>query len=263
MVGSTELYTNLTNVGLYHYPREFSTNVKNDNKEMTTDGIEYINITITGIPDGVPVLANEALVDTNSVRRLYIFSDTQLSDQYLTTVDEFYGKTPYPIVVCSMPNVTLESVPKNNFYLTDGPPSSISEFVEYRYLNQRHLLTNIAFDATTNSIYKLILPKNPLIVIIMPNNFIRTALKTGYFKFDNNLIIRIYSQYMLSSTFSDEDEHNITLFDVNNIKLKSAIEKIFAKFGMHKIVSNRDNQIYGYDKFMTMVVGRTSNIILP
>ncbi|ATY70229.1 GrBNV gp35-like protein [Tomelloso virus] len=263
MVDSTELYTNLSNTGNYNYPRQYATKVGYDQKEMTVDGVNFTNITITGIPDGVSPIANEALVNKNALRRLYIFSDNQLSDQYLESIDRFYGKVPYPIVYCNVPNDTLDTVPEENFYACDGPPSSVSQFVEYRYLHQRHLITNVAYDPNTNNIYKLCLPESPLMVIVMPANFIRTGLKTGYFKFDNNLIIRVYSRYMLSSSNAADDQNEITVFSNYNIRLKSTIEQLFSRFGMHKIVSNRDNQIYGYDKFMTMVVGSVSNIVLP
>lgn len=263
MFKSTELYTNLANVGQYKYPRQYETSVTMDQKEITLDGTTFTNVTITGIPDGVSPLANEALIEKGAIRRLYIFSDQPLNEQYLTTLDSFYGKIPYKITACSMPNTILPSYPRNNFYLTRGPPSSVSEFVEYRYLSQRHLLTNIAFDINSNSVYKLVLPERPQLVIIMPNNFIRTGLKCGYFKFDNNLIVRVYSRYALSSDLMMDDNNEITSFSIHNLKLKSVIEKLFGRFGMHKIVSNSENHLYGYDKFMTMVVGSVANIVLP
>lgn len=263
MAASTELYTNITNIGQYQYPREYETNITFDRKDLTVDGISFTNITITGIPDGVSPIANEALIEKNTVRRLYIFSDTPLNEQYLDTLDKFYGKVPYKITVCSMPNTVLASYPKNNFYLTNGPPSSISDFVEYRYLMHRHFITNIAFDGNSNAVYRLVLPERPLLVIIMPRNFIRTGLKTGYFRFENNIIIRVYSRYLLSSEIFDEDTKEITSFSMHNVRLKLVIEKLFGRFGMHKIVSNSDNQLYGYDKFMTMVVGSVANVVLP
>lgn len=263
MANSTELYTNLSNVGRFYYAREFESDVTYDRKELTLDGISFTKIVITGIPDGVSPIANESLIDKNTRRRLYIFSDSQLSNQYLETLDKFYGKTPYPIVQCSVPNTTLATYPINNFYLTRGPPASTTEFVEYRYFAQRHLNTNIAYDVDNKVVYKLALPERPLLIIIMPRNFIKTSNTSGYFRFDNNLIIRVYSQYILSSEYEHEDTNETTKFSTHNLKLKSVVEKIFGKLGIHKIVSNSDNQLYGYDKFITMVVGSVANIVLP
>lgn len=262
-MAATELYTNLTNKAAYRYPREFKTDIDVDHTEITLDGKTFIDITITGIPDNVSALANEALVAKDTPRRLYIFSDVPLTEQYLHTLDRFYGKSPYKIIECLTPNIQLSSFPKNNFYLTNEPPSSISEFVEYRQFKQRHLLTNIAIDHNTMFLYKLVLSQPQLLVIIMPSNFIRTGLKTGYFRFDNNLIIRVYSNYMLSSELSDENVSEITVFTTNDVRLNSIVEKLFGRFGMHKIGSNSDDHIFAYDKFMTMVVGSVSNIALP
>lgn len=260
---NTELYTNLTNTGQYYYPREYQTDVTFDRKNLTLDGVVYTDITITGIPDGVSPLANEALIDRNAKRRLYIFSDTPLDDNYLQTIDKFYGKVPYKNLKCLFPNTTLDSYPRNNFYMTTDTPSMISDYVEYRYLQHRHIMSNICYNASTNEVYKMILPERPLLVIIMPANFIRTGLKKGYFRFDNNLIVRVYSKFILSSPQYEDDTNEITMFNVHNKQLKTVVKKLFARFGMHRLVSNAENQLYSYDKFMTMVVGSVANIVLP
>ena len=190
-----------------------------------------------------------------------------MPETYLETIDRFYGKEPYPILYCDAPVNILtnnDDIPKENFYLSNGVPSSLTTFVEYRYLAQRHLKTNIAFDVQTNTVYRLVLPEKTMIVIIMPENFIRTGLKTGYFKFENNLIVRVYSSYMLSSAnYIPKDTYEISVYNNSNVRVRSAIEQLFARFNLHKIVMKRPNQIYAYDKYMTMVVGSISNIILP
>lgn len=231
-------------------------------KELTTDGIAFTNITITGIPDGVSPLANDALVEKGSLRRLYIFSDTPLNEKYMHSVDQFYGRDHYAITVGAMANTVVESIPNTNFYMSAGPPSSVTDFVEYRYMAQRHLLTNVYVDSSTNELYKLVLPERPLLVIIMPSNFIRTGMKTGYFRYASNLIIRVYSKYILSSTLFEEDTNEVTKFNSYNSQLKSMAELQLSRCGMHKIVSSRNDQIYGYDKYMTMVVGSISNLVL-
>lgn len=261
---NTELYTNLVNNGIYRYPRMYQTDITYDNRQLTVDGTNYINIIITGIPDEISPIANEALISKGAIRRLYIFSNTPLDESHLKTIDSIYGKIPYPILTASIACGHLTEYPKNNFYLCEGVPSVISEFVEYRYLQQRHLVSNIAYDSLTGSIYRMILPERPLLVIIMPNNFVRTGLKEGYFRFDNNIIIRVFSKYILSSPLENRNDSNeVSVISTNNYKVKTIIERFFGRLGMHKITSNSENHIYGYDKYMTMVVGSIANIILP
>lgn len=155
--------------------------------------------------------------------------------------------------------------PSNNFYLVDGQPSTVSQFVEYRYLTQRHIMSNIALNKKTGELYNLVLPEQTLLVLIMPSNFISLGLKHGYFRFENNIIVRVYSKYILSSNSdrNDVDSGEITFFDASNLKIRRIIEQFFNKLGIHKIVSNDDNQIYGYDKYITLVVGKVTNVIMP
>lgn len=262
------LYTNYNNSYEYYYPREYLTDVESENRNMTDDATTYTNVMITGIPDGVNPLANEALIMKDSPKRLYIYSDKPLSDDYLTTIDDFYGRTPYPIIKASTPCGRLATYPRNNFYLTnEGPPSSVSELIEYRYMDQRHLLTNIAFDPNTGNVYKYVpAPQHEhLMVIVMPKNFIRTNLKCGYFRFKNNLIIRVFSQHILSSdVFDGNDQSEVTKLDRDQKNLKLALRRLFTSLGMNQIVeTNEGTSIYAYDSHLTMVVGSLSNLMLP
>lgn len=259
---SNTLYTNVVNIGAYKYPREYQTDISFEKRTIIVNN-EAHTVTITGIPDGVSPLANEAIVPNASLKRLYIFADKQLNDDVLQAIDSIYGRKPYPIIYTRIVRQRLGVYPSNNFYMSRGPLNSISDYVEYRYLQNRHQIANIAYDNETLSIYQMVLPKRPLLVIIMPENFVRTGLKTGYFKFENNIIVRVFSQYLLAATQTDaNDDGAVTAFTIDNDKVSSIVECFFSRLGIHKISSNSSNHIYGYDKYITFVVGSISNILL-
>lgn len=256
------LYTNIANAGTYKYPREYQTDVKYEKRTIIIKDQPF-TLTITGIPDGVSPVANEAIIHKGTRTRLYIFSDKPLSDESLQSIDALYGREPYPIFYARIVRQHLPTYPNNNFYLCQGPPSNISEFVEYRYLQQRHQISTIAYDNESGSVYQLVLPKRPMLVIIMPENFVRTTLRSGYFRFNNNIIVRVFSQYLLASTLIDsQDDGAVTSFTTDNDKVSSIVESFFSRLGINKISSNSPNHIYGYDKYVTLVVGSISNIVL-
>lgn len=262
----TELYTNLVESAEFKYPREYQTDIGIETRQLTIDNTNFITITITGIPDCVSPNANEALIPRGQLKRLYIFSDVQLDDTTLVQLDGFYGKIPYPMFKTIYPMARIDTLPRMNFYMLDnmGPLSTTTRFVEYRHLLQRHIISNIAYDQNNGDVYNLVLPERPLMVIIMPCNFIRTGNKQGYFHFDNNIIVRVFSRVLLSSNqYTEDDNGEITLFSADNLKIKSIISRFFNRLGIHKITSNDDNQIYGYDKYLTFVVGKVSNVVMP
>lgn len=259
-----ELYTNLTNTSQYRYPRNYQTTVKFEKHQMTLNGTEYINVIVTGIPDGVSPLTNEALIPKDSIFRLYIFSEKPLTEEYLQTLDSFYGKVAYPNLTVALATAVIPNYPKQNFYMCTGPPSMLSEFTEYRYLQQRHSISNIAFDADSNSVYRLVMPERTLLVLIMPENFIKTGQKTGYFRFDNNIIVRVYSKYFLSSKYTDDNDiGEVTVFTMDNKKVVNIIRKFFSRLNLHKLTWNNSDHIYGYDNYLTAIVGNTSNVLIP
>lgn len=231
---------------------------------MTLNGTEYIDVFITGVPDGVSPLANETLIPPNSIYRLYIFADQKLDEEFLNTLDNVYGKIPYPIIQADVANGSVATYPKCNFNMCLGTPSNLSEFVEYRYLQQRHTISNITFDSANSLVYRMVMPEQPLLVLIMPENFVRTGLKCGYFRFENNLIVRIYSKYFLSSRFTDdEDNGDITVYTSANTTLNSLVLKFFGRLDLHKISSNHSDHIYAYDRYLTAIVGSISNVVVP
>lgn len=257
------LYTNTVNIGTYKYPREWQTDVKFERRTIIMNSEAYA-ITITGIPDGVSPIANEAIVHPKSLMRLYIFSDKALSEENLQSIDTLYGRKPYPIVFTQVVRQRLETYPSNNFYMCKGSQSSsISEYVEYRYLQMRHQISTIAYESNTGIITQMVLPKRPMLVIIMPDNFIRNSLRSGYFRFDNNIIVRVFSKYLLASSQIDtQDDGSVTVFTTSNEKITNIVENFFGRLGIHRITSNSPNHIYGYDKYITLVVGSVANIAL-
>jgi len=260
----TTLYVNLMPTTKYKYPREFRTDIETENRQIVVNRFGSVWITITGIPDCISKETNEAIIPTGEYKRLYIFSDVELDEAILLDLDGFYGREPYPILNCENIIGNLDRYPSINFYMVDGTPMSTSTFVEYRYIKQRHIVSNLAYNKQTGDVYNIMLPRPSLLVFIMPDNFIRLGLKHGYFHFENNIIIRVYSKYILSSRLEQaEDPGEITVFSADNSRVKTIVERFFNRLGIHKIVSNDDNQIYGYDKYITLVVGKLSNVVMP
>lgn len=259
----TELYRNVNNDYSYKYARPYKALVEYELKQIMLDGHKFVNIIVSGVPDGVSPDVNEALVKKETLRRLYIFSNSKLNDNDLETIDTFYGKFPYPIFTAGIPCAIQPNIPNNNFYMCEEQPSTTSRFVEYRYVQKRHEISNIVYNSTNGFIYRFVLPKRPMLVIIMPANFIRTGPKTGYFKFDNNIIIRVYSDYLLSAGIDEINDELISVITTEDTRLMECLKGFFSRMGMHIIMSNSLNQLYAYDSYMTLIVGSVANISLP
>lgn len=251
----------------FRYPREKRAQaIMHKREKLTTDGINFADLIITGIPDGVMPEANLAEVWENAARRLYIFSVMPLSEKDLKSIDNFYGTSkPYPIFSAVRPIGNLPTIPLENFYLCDDPPSCIQSYVEYRYFESRSQPTKIAYCNSTGNVYRLVLDK-PLKVIIMPSNFIRTGGKSGYFRFENNLIVYVFSKVLLSSAIAhnfDEGDVQISKIDTTDKRLMRIITNLFTRLGVHNVATHQSDQIFAYDSDMTMVVGSVSNIVWP
>ncbi|KAG8362566.1 GbNV_gp35-like [Fopius arisanus] len=262
----TQRYTNPDTDIPYKYARPFRLKRKMSNTvKFTSDSNTSITVRLKGVPDGVSPLATEAIVEKDLPLRLYIYSPQPLKSEQIEFLEKLVDKTPYPIFQVVHPSARLSHIPKNNFYLCQGVPNIISTFTEYRYLQRRHEISNIAYDVKTAFVYPLVLPHTPQIVLIMPKNFKRTGLRCGYFEFPNNLIIRLYSAHMLSaSTIGFENDPGIvSVISTENQYLITIIKTFFCRMGMHRIMSNALNQIYASDKYLTLIVGSTANILLP
>lgn len=255
----------------YFYARPYKTDIQNaEYRQMTLDGNYYFDIWIIGIPDGVSPVANETMIQKNSPRRLYIYSNDPLPENYLLSVDSIYGRDKYPLLELTTPCATLlDGMPPKecNFYATYNftPPRIDSSFVEYRFVQLRHRqATNILYDLGTQQTYRLVLPKRAAtLVLIMPLNFIRTTLKSGYFIFeDNNLIVRVYSKYFLSAARTEEDRGLVSVISTDDVHLMTRVTQFMSKLGIHSISKPSLNQIMGYDKYIKIIVGSVSNVYI-
>jgi len=258
------IYNNFINIGFYKYPREYTTNIKYETKQLLLNGRNLVNITITHIPEGVSPLANEAVIEENTPKRLHIYSDAPISESQLLELDRLYGRSRFPLQTMNYAIGQQITYPRNNFYLSSDNevPNSTTTFTEYRYLQKRNIKSNILYNNKTKQVYSLVLPERTMLVIIMPANFVRTGLKSGYFNFDGNLIVRCYSRYILSSElYNSQDTGEVTVFNTRNKRLTNSIKSFFIRLGFHNVQSISDNHIFTFDKYLTFIVGSLNNVL--
>lgn len=261
------LFTDIRKMYKYIYPRTYEYYRESKRKKLLRVNNCIVYVYVTGVPDNVSPYANEAMISKEARRRLYIMSDEPLTINDLFTLDSEYGDKNliYPIFELEEPNRKLVSIPKNNFFECDGVPSSVSEFLEYRYLLQRHVPCNIAFDRKSKLVYSPFIAPSSVIpkILIMPSNFIITGSNTGYFAFDK-IIIRVFSNHLLSGSSSNtRDSGLITDFSTDNVVLVQIVEDFFHELGMINIISNNKDQIIAKDSYLTLVFGAISDLVLP
>lgn len=235
--------------------------------QITSDNEKFVRICLTAIPDGVSLSTNEAMIALDVPYRFYILSDNVLSIHDLELLDRFYGDTGYPLYSLDfqLPIATIVmDTPKRNFYMTQNGEiaSNKSEFIEYRHLQHRNKPTNIVYDLETKKILPLALPKNSaMIVLIMPQNFIKTGDREGYFICDDtNLIVRIYSRYILSANTIEEDLGVVSVITTEDKRLINTVIRFFSKLNLHHIQTWQNNQIVAVDQYITAIVGNVSNL---
>lgn len=172
------------------------------------------------------------------------------------------------------------------FLLTPFNISIDSEFVNYKYIQHRYEPTNIFYNKFSGDVFRLVLPKHrALTVYIMPENFIQTDLKVGYFHLNDNLIIRVYSQHILSSYSNlinnswmmknaanlnaqqdviqqQKEDEFVSVISVHNEFIMRRIYNFFNHMNIINISINSNDQVIGYDDTLTFVVGNISNISL-
>lgn len=272
MVTSSDLVY-VTNVPAFKYkfiyPRPFEFYDTHHNVTFVS-GNDRITITVSGVPDGVSPLATRAIMKKGTISRMHIYSTVPITEEkYMKAVDLQYGKIPYPVLSCSLElRLKHKNIPQVNFFTSSTmPPSAVSQFTEYRYLMLRDIPSNIVYDSKSGSVFRLTLPERPFLVIMMPENFIQTAQRQGYFVFENDLIIHVFSRYTLSSkTHRLERKVHVTdLSMINSDRIKTLVNSLFARLGLHKVSFNivQYNNIFAYDKYITMVVGNIANVIYP
>lgn len=266
------LFVNYFNKSRYKYARPFvgDGDSKIYHGSLTRDGLNLTRVHVLSLPDGVHANMREALVPRDATYRLYIFSDRALGDDQLQSLDNIYGRRPYPLLETVRPVANLVTFPKVNFYMTldEERPSVVSSFIEYRYLQQRHEPATIAYVPGTGEAFRLLLPKKQArLVLVMPENFIKTGNRTGYFMFRGNLIVRIYSRFLLSAS-RNEPENDLDGELVSDVsvgassRIESIVRAFFARFGLHRVTSLANDQILASDRYVTAIVGSLSNVSL-
>lgn len=260
-----ELYYN-ENRGEYPYTilRPYATNTRNTRKEIISNGAKK-HVFITGIPDGISEFTNTALIERGFPRRLAISSNVPLTEAELSTIDAAHHTMPYPIPIFADPiDRRYNDQPNANFVMSinDSIPSSVSRYIEYRYFATRHVPATILYNPHNGHVHRFV-PPSSNIVLIMPENFTKTATNRGFFVVGENLIVRIYSKRPLSAAVTLPDHNLYSEISVASGKTLELAKRILMNLGLHKIVYQSHNQIYGSDAFVTAVIGNIANINLP
>lgn len=263
-----EIYTN-RNTGTYAYTefRPYTTTMVNLERDIML-GATTKRIFVTGIPDGLSEHTNVALVERGAPRRLAVSSEAPLTESELRLIDKAFGRKPYPIPMLDdrseMYTISGDHRPSVNFLapIGPGPTSTLSRFVEYRFFEQRHQPATVLLDPYTGQLHRFVPPSMP-IVIVMPENFIKTDKSSGYFTVDENLIVRIYSRYPLSARVELPDHNLYSQISLSNERTVNVCKQALTSLGLHKITYTHNDQIYGSDAFVTAVIGKVANINLP
>lgn len=262
-----ELYKNVDNNFKYFYPTPY---ISFDNKEKLIELLKDSNvIKVYGVPDGIDPKINYTLTKQNEKKRLYIMSHIRLNTEQLNTIHKLYGIKYYPIRnlydFLNINSIQFKtSLISENFYTTlyDEQPSSVSQFVEYRFFSKRHFPATkfIQQNKEQINITNFVLPPNfASIIIIMPENFIQTTETSGYFYLQNNIIIRLYSKYRLTSNNKQADHNLITVINTKNKLLTNNLLDYFNKLKFLQITIT-EYQIIGQDNIFRAIIGNTSNL---
>lgn len=254
-----EYYINPYNNWNYVYPRQYKYTHSNRLTPMYKNGDAVLYI--CGIPDGISPLVNSTLIEKKDyIPRLYICSMIQLDEVELTNLDNIYGDSFYEIYELNSNLYTMiDSIPidVNYYYAVDKPLSTVSNFIEYKYLNTRNFNTNCIISEYGNQfkLQSLVLPRNLYpIVIIMPENFIKTSNTSGYFLLENNLIIKLNSDYLLSGNNSSKPLQFVTNTTTLNKTAIQLIKKNLNLLGFTSIYS-LNTKIIAKDKYFTATIG--------
>lgn len=262
----------------YRYVREFvpSGNVlANPQYKTIVDNVKSITIVVAAIPDGLSLL-QLLKINKSTITRLNVFAREPLDDRFLKSVDDSYGDTFYPINRLLSPvSSAIYTLPLENFYAIFNKaitPNTIAtdtfagngELVEYRYLQQRQFKPVLMWDPVVGNIYRFVMPHKHKTIrcIIMPSNFIRTAINRGYWNFDGLIIYVFARNCTLVGGQPGTDSQVVTSISTDDPRTLATITNFLSKIGMHKIESTAINQIYSIDRFMTVVVGSLNNLSL-
>lgn len=262
-----ELYKNINNNFKYFYPTPFRSF---DNNEKFLELLKDSNVVkIFGVPDGVDPKVNYALIKENEIKRLYIFSNTKLNSDQLNSIHKIYGTKYFPIRnlydFLDINNLQFQALNiSENFYtnINNELPTSVSQFTEQRFFRERHFPATkfLKQEGDSIKITNFVLPPNIApITIMMPENFIQTTETSGYFHLRNNIIIRLYSKYKLTSNNKQIDHNLITIINTKNPTLTKNLLIYFDKLKLLKITIT-ENQIIGQDNSFIGIIGNISNL---
>lgn len=154
------------------------------------------------------ILPTDVVYSGNYSKRLCIYSDKELSPDELALCDSYYESdaTPYPLVGLSEITSYLgydkkSTPPLSNFYMVDTTDdtgtqqiSTLTRFVEYRYFEDRHSITNRLWLDQVGAVVPLVLerapsPIAPRLVLVLSDNFICLDDYTGFWYFDNEQLL--------------------------------------------------------------------------
>lgn len=238
----------------FKYPRE---SFFKPGRIVKVDDEKYI----IGIPDSVSLDVDSALVgyfDEPQCKkaRLFVCSSKEISPEELENLEYRYRETeqPYPIIntnhACAL-GYSNEDMPRDrNFYyaikhVNNEGLYTINEYVEYRHFSDRHRIATIAWDPESSYLYRLVLSRTRL-VLIMPSNFTRISPRTGYFTFPqqyDNLIIHMTAapEVLFSGKLARQNQRlEFTEIDTEyDTRVVSLLRKLYARMQLFNIHVDR------------------------
>lgn len=269
----------------YVYPREYTSTLENNEYRIVEQKGEKISLYLNGVPDGVSPRASIAMYNSDSLKRLYIFSNNILNDETLAIVEKDYKREYYPMFSLRTPCGYLQSNDimtfNENFFMANVNEQwneSVEaacnlredmELVEYRYFHKRFVPVQYFIDRYKRGIYRFSpsSSKTTLKVIIMPQNFYKISEKSGYFIFQPyDLIVYVFSKCFLSASNESNNimtKKNLLVNDINlyDSKMYNNLRKVLSQLGIHSEYTNsNDTQMIGYDDFESVVIGDISNV---
>lgn len=214
-------------------------------------GESSVSATIIGVPISVGSREATKTVMRSDIRRLVIYSQTNLTDKQINQIQNTYGTSKIYPPTFNKALDTLESFPEDNFITGDVSNLKFTP-LEYRHFTKRNINALIYINFETSDIFAYA-PGKTKKIMIMPSNFIRTSLYSGEFIVDN-LVVKIVSKIPMSGTpFSNESSQLISKF-INSDDIKENLRKILLNMGFINI-NIYDNAIIGYDRWCTATIG--------
>lgn len=310
---------------IYKYPRLLKINRQVFEKRVISDSKNVIFITI---PDGILtgfntqyiineqharslsqndettnrnfILPTDIIYSSDYTKRLYIYSEKELSADELKLCDSYYDQQdarPYPLIGLAEITSFLpydwsrkRCPPLSSFYMIDDEYddsnvnkisdqiSTLTRFVEYRYFEDRHTVTNRLWLDKINVLVPLVLerapsPIAPRLVLVLPDNFVCVDNFTGfwYFEAENLLISLSVNRNVATITSSKKINELDSPYEKNRFEeLRKKVNRvspendtelsnIVCSFIRQKLnifnISINKRSIKAYDEYVTVSVG--------